>query len=155
MTELSSSIHNVLDTDCARTVGEFLAEAGDAEFDGLIEALKDATQMTASERQRAVYLLGRIGRPEAVEAIITAIPGLDDGGRVAAADALGRLGGNKARSAVLKLSKDADPQVRKFSAAALSRLGGTRARQRLQQITEEDQEDFVRLTARRRLQRMP
>lgn len=154
MTDISPRVNNVLDTDCARTVGEFLAEASTDELDQLVALLDSDAEVQSPHAQRAIYLLGRSGKATAVDAIVKVIPKLSKGARVAAVDALGRLGGDSARTAVLALSSDADPQVRKFSVTALGRLGGNQALQRLQQIVDEDQEDFVRATAAKRLKRM-
>lgn len=154
MIKLSEEVRNILDADCARSMGEFIMQASDAQFAELIEVVKDEAGSTSEQRQRAVYVLGRAERADAVDAIIVAIPKLQAGGRVAAADALGRLGGDKARRAVIALSRDADAQVRKFAVKALGRLGGEDARKRMETVMARDKESFVRAAAARNLQQV-
>jgi HEAT repeat protein len=155
MAEFSESVRTVLETDCARAKQEILLrEASPAEVAQLLAVARGEGGVTPLERRRAIYILGRMGRPEAVEPIVAAIPEVDEGGRVAAADALGRLGGETAVAAVLELSRDPEPQVRKFAATALRRLGGAEAERRLRALEAGDDEGYVRETARRSLEEM-
>jgi HEAT repeat protein len=154
MLDLPPHVRTILESDCARTLGEALRAATDADFAALMAVVRQEPAIPADQRQRAVYMLGRMGRPEAVPVIAEALPKLGEGGRIAAADALGRLGGDRAEAEVLKLSADPAPQVRKFAATALRRLGGREAIDRLRTMVHEDREDFVRESARGQLNKV-
>lgn len=147
MAELSQRVRDVMETDCAHTLEDLVAKPTDAEIRELIAVIDDEAEMTPNQRQRAVYMLGRMGRKEAAPTIIKALPRLDEGGKVAAADALGRLATPEAQAAVMDLSHDRAPQVRKFAARALARIGTNAAIGHLRGMVDGDEEPFVRASA--------
>lgn len=149
--DLPERVRRMLATDCGMSLNE-LAKKVKAEDLKALAALLSAPEETPEHLQRAVYLLGRLGKADVVEPIIAVLPRLNEGGRVAAADALGRLGGAKARDQVIKLSSDRAPQVRKFAAHALGRIGDKASTDRLKAMVEGDGQAFVRETARKRLE---
>ena len=154
MAEFSQRVRDVMETDCAHTLENLVANPSDQEVRELIATVEDEAGVSANERQRAVYMLGRMGREEAAPAIVKALPMLDEGGRVAAADALGRLATPEAQSAVMELSHDSAPQVRKFAARALARIGTNAAVGHLRGMVDGDAEPFVRASAGKVLSRM-
>lgn len=154
MAELSQRVRDVMETDCAHTLEDLVAKPSDAEIRELIAVVDDEAEMTPNQRQRAVYMLGRMGRAEAVPSIIKALPRLDEGGKVAAADALGRLATTEAQAAVVDLSHDRAPQVRKFAAKALARIGTSASIGHLRGMVDGDEEPFVRASAGKVLSRM-
>lgn len=154
MAELSQRVRAVLETDCAHTLEDLVAKPSDAEIRELIAVVDDEAEMTPNQRQRAVYMLGRMDRKEAAPNILKALPRLDEGGRVAAADALGRLATPEAQAAIVELSHDAAPQVRKFAAKALARIGTSGAIGHLRGMIDGDAEAFVRASAGKVLSRM-
>lgn len=154
MAELSQRVRDVMETDCAHTLEDLVAKPTDEEIRELITIVADEAEMTPNQRQRAVYMLGRMGREEAAPVIIKALPRLDEGGRIAAADALGRLATPEAQAKVIELSNDPAPQVRKFAAKALARIGTSPAIGFLRGMVDGDEEPFVRAAAGKVLSRM-
>lgn len=154
MPELTQRVRDVMETDCAHTLEDLVAKPSDTEIRELIAVVEDEAEMTPNQRQRAVYMLGRMGRAEAAPTIIKALPRLDEGGKVAAADALGRLATAEAQAAVMELSHDRAPQVRKFAAKALARIGTNAAIGHLRGMIDGDEEPFVRASAGKVLSRM-
>ena len=154
MAELSQRVRDVMETDCAHTLEDLVAKPSDSEIRELIGIVDDEAQMTPNQRQRAVHLLGRMGRTEAVPNIVKALPRLDEGGKVAAANALGRLATPEAQQAVMDLSYDRAPQVRKFAARALARIGTNATLGHLRGMVDGDEEPFVRAAAGKVLSRM-
>lgn len=154
MAEFSQRVRDVMETDCAHTLEDLVAKPSDAEIRELIGVVDDEREMTPNQRQRAVYMLGRMGRAEAAPNIIKALPRLDEGGKVAAADALGRLATADAQASIMELAYDPAPQVRKFAARALARIGTGPALGHLRGMIDGDDESFVRAAAGKALARM-
>ena len=154
MADLSERVKAVMETDCAHTLEDLVAKPSAPEIRELIAVVEGDAGATANQRQRAVYMLGRMGRTEAAPTIVKALPKLDEGGRIAAADALGRLATPEAQAKVVELSLDAAPQVRKFAAKALARIGTQATIGHLRGMVDGDEESFVRATAGKVLSRM-
>jgi HEAT repeat protein len=154
MAVFSERVQTVLETDCAHTIEEIVEKPTDTEIADLIGVLDAKADVTPNQRQRAVFLLGRMGHKKAAPLIITALPRLDEGGRIAAADALGRLATDDAEAAVVNLAHDVAPQVRKFAARALARIGKPTALGHLRGMVDGDAEPFVRAAAGKMLSRM-
>jgi HEAT repeat protein len=154
MAEVKPTVATIISADCARAKEDIVRDPTPEEIAQLTAVVRGEGSATPLERRRAIYILGRIGRPEAVEPILSALPELDEGGQIAAADALGRLEGEGALRAVLRLSAAPEPQVRKFAAAALERKGGAAAVRRLRELVEKDPEPFVREAARRQIEKL-
>ena len=151
MATISKRVAEVLEADCGyNTLAAIMEAKADEDVADLVKVLTDASEPDL-RRQRAAFVLGRIGRKESVEPLAEVAPDLEEAGRIAVADALGRIGGAKARAELLKLSTDAAPQVRKFAANGLARIGDKAAMARLQEIAVEDAESFVRGVAQRRI----
>ena len=153
MTQYTERVRDILETDCGHTLQELVPKLKAEEVKELMSLVSGKSEAPLLHRQRAVFVLGRLGKTEALANILKAIPELDENGRVAAADALGRLGGGKARGALVKLSSDPDAQVRKFAARALARVGDKAAVECLQAMAEDDRQDWVREAARKQLER--
>ena len=64
MAELSKRVRDVMETDCAHTLEDLVAKPKPAEIKELIGIVDDQAEMTPNQRQRAVYMLGRMGRAE-------------------------------------------------------------------------------------------
>ncbi len=149
MAKVSNRVAEVLAADCGyNTLAAIMEAKNDKDAAELAAVVLDAAEEPV-RRQRAAFVLGRMGRKEAIEPLAKAWSELDQGGRSATADALGRIGGAKARDALVKISRDADPQVRKFAVKGLVRIDDVRAKTRLREIATEDAEEFVRRIAER------
>lgn len=152
MADITDRAERMLATDCGQSLEELARTATDEDVARLIAVAGDAKESQA-RITRAVFLLGRMNKKQALEPVLAAVSRLEGDARIAAVDALGRLGGAKARTALIKLSSEADPQLRKFAARGLSRIGDKASLDRLRRIAEEDAEEFVRKTAQRQLER--
>lgn len=151
MATISKRVAEVLEADCGyNTLAAIMEAKADEDVADLVKVLADGSE-TGLRRQRAAFVLGRIGRKDTVEPLAQAAPDLEEAGRIAVADALGRIGGAKARAELVKLSSDTAPQVRKFAANGLARIGDKAALSRLEEIAREDAESFVRGVAQRRI----
>lgn len=107
-----------------RTVADVAAlrRAGRLSWDGLIAAVADAG--AGEDRQRAAWLLGRLGRPDALEPLVRALDDLHAGLRGEAARALGSLAHPAAVGPLAHvLRADRDPTVRTAAASALGLIG--------------------------------
>ncbi|GEM_PF-2427261 len=154
MTQFTNQIRDVLETDCGHTLEELSSRLTADEIKALLSLLGAHSKASFPHRQRAIFVLGRLGKTEAMGTIINAIPELDDNGRVAAADALGRLGGTKARNELVKLSSDSNAQVRKFAIRGLARIGGKAVVERLRTVAVDDPQDWIRDVAHKQLQKV-
>jgi HEAT repeat protein len=81
------------------------------------------TQVDCPKRMLAVDLLGEIGDPSAVPALLTALADKDGMLRRAAANALGHIGSPETISPLVNALKDIDANVRATAASALGELG--------------------------------
>lgn len=90
------------------------------DIEGALRLLKsDDVQI----RQFTAYLLGQVGSPRVVDALIEALRDENVGVRGAAANALGAIGSQQAVPHLQPLLDDPNPQLALWSAFALTRLG--------------------------------
>ncbi len=152
MAELDNIAERMLATDCGHSLEELAGKAKAEDLAALVRVIEDAGAPNA-RTTRAIFVLGRMNKKEAVQPILKALPKLDEGGLIAAVDALGRLGGAKARGELVKMTAKDNAQIRKVAAQALARIGDNTAMDRLKEIAESDAETFVRRAARKKLDR--
>jgi len=151
MAKLSDRVTRVLAADCGyNTLAEVIEAKSDKDVGDLVSVVGD-TKADPAHRQRAAFVLGRLGAKSAADPLSRAAPKAADGARIAIADALGRIGGAKARDALVKLSGDKAAHVRKFAAKGLGRIGDKKALDRLRVMTSEDSAPFVRSVAKKAL----
>ncbi|MDD9723907.1 HEAT repeat domain-containing protein [Roseovarius sp. SK2] len=152
MAELDNIAERMLATDCGHSLEELARKATAEDLAALVRVIEENSAPDA-RKIRAMFVLGRMNKKEAVQPILKALPKLDTGGKLAAADALGRLGGAKARGELVKMTAADDAQIRKVASQALARIGDKAAMDRLKEIAESDAEAFVRRAARKKLDR--
>ena len=113
------------------------------------EALRALVSMDADpdHRQRAIYALGKWGKPEVVPDIVAVLPGIEEAGRVTAVEALRRLGTPAAEEAIVELAEDPSVDVRKYVVRALRRRGDEKAERTLRRIADRDPEEWIRSMA--------
>ena len=148
MTTFSMELSRALESDCARDMEPLMKAKSDDDFNGLLSVIA-GKDVTPSTKVKALFALGRWGKKEAVATIRKHVTSLDELGKVSALDALGRLHSTDSLETVLQLTSDASPQVRKFAVIALSRFKSAKATKQLKVMEAEDDENYVRLTARR------
>lgn len=149
MADISPRLTRAINSDCVHTLEAQILKPEASEIVEMISLLEAGSDATKQQKQRVIFILGRIGDKKAIDPVIAAVPDLDGSGKVAAVDALGRLGGAKARKVVLDMMNDPDAQVRKFAAMAIGQIGGKAALTELRKIAKEDDTPFVRDTAKR------
>ncbi len=88
-------------------------------------------------RRYLVLVLGRLGEPAAVPALLQAARADDPDTRLYAIWALGRIGGPAGYDTVLEASRSEDAGTRKMAAYVLGSLGDRRAIPRLQVLAED------------------
>ena len=88
-------------------------------------------------RRYLVLVLGRLGEPAAVPALLQAAKADDSDTRLYAVWALGKIGGSSGFETVLESSQSEDPGARKMAAYVLGALGDKRAVPRLQVLAED------------------
>jgi HEAT repeat protein len=143
MIQLAEPLATELAATCFQAMETILERRSENDFEQLQAVLQD-DDMDNTLQQNAIMLLGRWGRPEAVPAIISLLPTLDERGLINAVDALGRLGTPEAVSSILDQSHHPSPDVRRFAAYALDRAATPPALARLQEMASVDSEEFVR-----------
>jgi arylsulfatase A-like enzyme len=139
------------DGDVRTRAGLALGELRDpAALPGLLEAARGAR--TRADRRHAVYLLGRIGDPRAVDALVDLLAELPL--RRVAIDALGHIGDPRAHAPLLDLlDREHRPHLRDHLARALAESGAHHALGRLTRMAahepelQEVGEALVRLNA--------
>ena len=114
----------------APRIADILARHGDIVVDPLLALLHDSDRHTA--RAWAANVLGEIGAPAALPALIRSLDDPDDEVRAKAATALGRLGDRRALQPLLDhLLVDPAPFVRVRIASTLGQFGGPEVVNRL------------------------
>ena len=108
------------DSDVRESAAEALRKMGQPAPEFLITALKEG-------RPDAAEALGRIGDPNAVEPLITALREGDLFMRNSAAEALGRIGEARAVEILAAALKDGNPTIRESAAEALKKIGDPKA----------------------------
>lgn len=88
-------------------------------------------------RRYLVLVLGRLGEPAAIPALLQAAKAEDPDTRLYAVWALGKIGGPGGFDTVLESSLSEDPGARKMAAYVLGALGDKRAVPRLQVLAED------------------
>lgn len=120
---------------------EELVLRGEASVGALSNLLKSAKEPEV--RVAAVFALYRVGTPEAIARVVSALDDQDAGVRVAAARSCGLA---EARSAVAKLSTivfNDEPAVQRQAATALGQIGDAGAVDRLLAASEKTTDRFV------------
>jgi len=94
---------------------------GDVQLDSLLSIL---TTGKDGDKRKAAEMLGKLGNPAAVPALISALRGEQSGGvRERAAEALGAIGDKRALEPLIAALNDRDGGTRRDSARALGKLG--------------------------------
>jgi HEAT repeat protein len=117
-----------LDTDDVReriALEDVLVKIGAPAVGPLTEALRREAERTDVTRgvRLAAYVLGRIGDPAPIDALVAAGGHRDWKVRGAVTEALGMLGRREATTSLVALIKDENEIVRKSAAVALGRVG--------------------------------
>lgn len=99
---------------------EFLIRLGDTSVDALLAELDGG-----SNPAEAAYVLGRIGDPRTLDALLEGLRHPDAGVRRESAVALAELQDPAAVESLLRATRDPDQSVRSQAGAALDRLGTT------------------------------
>ncbi len=110
--------------DTRDTARDKLRDLGPTAVPLLMKALKEAEPVIRSE---AAFVLGRIGRKEAVAPLIEALSDADARVRTNAAYALGELSDPKSMAPLIKALSDADALVRANACFALGHVGDPKA----------------------------
>jgi hypothetical protein len=145
----SQALRLALESDCANGVEDVLRERRAEDLAALRSLVSVDPTIKPSDRQNAVYLLGRWPDPDSARPIRDVMRRLDERERINAVDSLGRLGNDEARAGVMEATRDRSPDVRRFAAYALARLGGAAEQARLAELAASDPVDFVRASAAR------
>ena len=95
--------------------------------------------------------MGLWGNPSVIPEIANALPSLDEPGQIAAIEALGKISNKEALDVLDKYTDNPSVQIRKASVVALSRIDNTGARDRLKIIADNDEEEWLRKLAARKL----
>ncbi|MEW5739263.1 MAG: HEAT repeat domain-containing protein [Myxococcota bacterium] len=107
------------DTGARNAAASVLSQLGAAALPAVVQLLRHEDP---DQRKFAADILGELGRPEAVDELISALADGDANVRVAAGEALGRIGGSDARRALEGLLRAADPLLRVCGLEGLARL---------------------------------
>jgi HEAT repeat protein len=126
--ELSRSLGNLAPEERTSLTAETLR---------IFESLSPGRPDDVPVRRYLVLVLGRLGEPEAVPALLTAVKDPDPDTRLYAIWALGKIGDPAGFDAVLDASQSEDAGVRKMAAYVLGQLGDPRAIPRLQVLAED------------------
>lgn len=126
--ELSRSLGNLSPEDRAELCTETLR---------VFETLSPRRPDDLLVRRYLVLVLGRLGEPAAVPALLQAARAEDPDTRLYAIWALGKIGGTGGFDTVLESSQSEDAGARKMAAYVLGALGDKRAIPRLQVLAED------------------
>ncbi len=126
--ELSRSLGNLPPEERAELTAETLR---------VFETLSPKRPDDLLVRRYLVLVLGRLGEPSAVPALLQAAKEPDPDTRLYAIWALGKIGGPEGFETVLESSQSDDPGARKMAAYVLGSLGDPRAVPRLQVLAED------------------
>ncbi|MFQ6015580.1 MAG: HEAT repeat domain-containing protein [Anaerolineae bacterium] len=149
---LIESLHHG-DEAVSRRATEVLVQIGEPAVKPLVAALRNSDRdvrdpQSNDVRWRVAEALGRIGHPQAVEALVGALHDSDWHIRDRAALALGNIRDPHALEPLVRALRDADWRVRDRAAAALGKMGDARAVAPLIQALHDDDEDVrLRVTA--------
>ncbi len=86
--------------------------------------IRSAREGEPAARARAIRLLGRTGRLDAVEAVLASAGEADAGAQLAAAEALARIGSPQGKAALGRLAHSADAEARRWAVRGIIDLGG-------------------------------
>jgi HEAT repeat protein len=126
--ELSRSLGNLPPEERAQLCAETLR---------VFETLSPRRPDDLLVRRYLVLVLGRLGEPAAIPALLQAAKADDPDTRLYAIWALGKIGGSGGFETVLESSQSEDPGARKMAAYVLGALGDKRAIPRLQVLAED------------------
>jgi len=126
--ELSRSLGNLSPEDRAELCAETLR---------VYETLSNKRPDDLLVRRYLVLVLGRLGEPAAVPALLQAAKADDPDTRLYAIWALGKIGGSSGFDTVLEASQSEDAGQRKMAAYVLGSLGDKRAIPRLQVLADD------------------
>ncbi len=100
-----------------------LINAGPLVAEPLIAVLKDKVNNTYYVRERAVFILGKIGDPRATESLIEAMGDISDNVCMSAAWALGKIGDKSAVKPLIDFLNNGNEVMRCSAANALGMIG--------------------------------
>ena len=126
--ELSRSLGNLPPEERASLSAETLR---------ILETLSGKRPDDVPVRRYLVLVLGRLGDPAAVPALLAAARDTDPDTRLYAIWALGKIGGPGGYETVLEASASEDPGLRKMAAYVLGKLNDPRAIARLRVLAED------------------
>ena len=118
----SASPHLAIETTGNTTVALALSDQQD--LDPIVQQMKN---LDPDVRYKLVEVIGKIGGPQAVVALIKALKDDHHKVRREAADELGQIGDPSAIPALIEALKDESREVRREAADALGQIGGTAA----------------------------
>lgn len=150
MPELSRELEMALDAEEAEPLNDLISRGRQEDYDALVALVEDPATSEA-HRRKALYALGRWGSPQAVTAIVSALPEMNELERISAADALGRIADDTALDGVLALAADSAPDVRRYAVKALDRIGTERALSAIRSLVEAEEVEEVRSAAQKSL----
>ena len=134
-------------TECAE-VEETLVQEGEKVVPVLIEIYRNEPPEQDALREGIVFILGQIGGPLAVEALIDALDDPVGHGQFYAAEALGGLGDLRAVEPLIRTLEFGEwGPNRDLLTEALGRLGDPRALPILKRIAQDDPDDRIRRAA--------
>ncbi len=119
----------------------------DTESSKLQKLIKQTQAQDKSVRKKAVIALGRLNKPETVDALINSLKDEDSYIRAPAAKALGLMEAEKAVAPLIAALNDPEVQVRMSAAQALGRLKDNKALTPLMQVLENERLEHIRAAA--------
>lgn len=151
MVNASEKLLRALNSDCADSLSQIIAEKQQEDFEALQELLSPEPSVNREQCVKAIYALGRWGNTSVVGDICHLLPNLDESGRISAVDSLGRLGTEEALAGILDCVNDTSPQVRKFVVRALGKIDNAASRAKLQEVAAQESVNYIREQAARYL----
>ncbi len=130
------------DSNLQEIIKSILVNIKNAAVDPLVTALKHSD--VAVVRRTIVQILGEIGDPQAVAALVPALDDRDWGMRWAAAQALGKIGDTRAVEPLVAALNDQESSVRWTAAEALGEIGDPQAIESLTALLNNCDLPFVR-----------
>ncbi|MEM7092002.1 MAG: HEAT repeat domain-containing protein [Actinomycetota bacterium] len=149
---LSRELRSQLDSTCAHSIEQLIADCSADERAQLVEVIADPR---APDRRvdTAIHVVGRLAETDSVSAIAGRLRGMDERRLINAIAALGSIGNSRAETVVLRYRRNRSADVRRFVAGALAGFPGPRSRQALSDMASDDDVDFVRECAVQALRR--
>jgi HEAT repeat protein len=153
--KISPELAIALEADEAEELNAVVLARRPQDFDALVELATGTDVVDPMHRRRALYALGRWGDRAVVPRIVSVLPALDDGAKIAAIDALGNLPTPEGLEAIQARATDPSPQVRKLVLQALAAIPDGRSGTTLKDMAETDPEEWIRTLARSHIENRP